>query len=411
MGDFVEQPARRPLYPEVGVLALVPDYWGPYWQARHHILSRLARYFRVLWMEPALELRPLLRGQRRKKLWPEQEPVPGLELYRPQWWLPALGKPEFMAQCTLRWRLRQARQRLLRQGCRKIVLCLWRPDFAPALRLVPHDLSCYYIDDEYSFSPVELPLTRVEENLIRSAGQVFIHSPAMMEKKGGLNLHTQFAPNGVDYGDFSRLQPEPEDLRNVPHPRIGYCGGLKDVLDWPLLLQLVQSHPAWSFVFVGSVRPHPQLPGYVRQLNSHANVFLLGRKSTAELSAYVQHFDICLMPYLRNDYTRYIYPLKMHEYLAGGRPLVSSPIRTAQEFPDVVLTAESPEQWSRMVERALSPQENAPERRAQRQRVAQAHDWNGLVENIAASLAARLGIQFRAASRVPAEHNSPALTL
>ncbi len=334
-----------------------------------------------------------------------------MEVYRPEWWLPAVGKPKGLASLTFKLRLQRARQRLLARGCSKIVLYLWRPEYAAALALAPHDLSCYHIDDEYSFSPVELPLSPVEENLIRSAGQVFIHSPAMMEKKGNLNCNTQFAPNGVDYAAFSRPLPEPEDLRPVPHPRIGYCGGLKNVLDWPLLLQLVERHPHWSFVFTGSVRPHAQVPAYISQLASRPNAFFLGSKTTDKLSAYVQHFDVCLMPYLRNDYTKYIYPLKLHEYLASGRPVVSSPIRTVQDFLQVVLPANSPEVWSQMIERGLSAQENTPERRAQRQKVAQAHDWDGLAENIAAAIARRLGIPFPI-HRSEAESNSvPALTL
>lgn len=404
--------SNPPGYPEVGVLALVPDFWGPSWQVRHYVLSRLARYFRVLWVEPALELRPLLRGQNRRAGRRKYAPAPGMELYRPEWWLPALGRPQSLADWTFQLRLRRARRRLLQQGCTKIVLYLWRPEYSAAPALLPHDLSCYHIDDEYSFSPLEQPLTAAEENLIRSAGQVFIHSPAMMEKKGGLNPNTQFAPNGVDYAAFSRPLPEPEDLRAIPHPRIGYCGGLKNVLDWPLLLELASRHPQWSFVFAGGVRPHSEVRDYVSQLAQLSNVAFLGMKTTDVLGAYVQHFDLCLMPYRHNDYTKYVYPLKLHEYLASGRPVVSTPLPTVQDFREVVLLAGSPEEWSRMIERALSPQENTPERRAQRQKVAQAHDWDLLVENIAATLARRLGMRFPAVGRKPAEHKSvPALTL
>jgi glycosyltransferase involved in cell wall biosynthesis len=401
----------QPRYPEIGVLALVPDFWGPSWQARHYILTRLAGYFRVLWVEPALELRPLLRGQRRKKR--QDDVLPGMQVYRPEWWLPAVGKPRALANLTLKARLQRARQRLVAQGCRKIVLYPWRPEYAGALTLVPHDLSCYHIDDEYSFSPVDQPLSPAEEHLIRSAGQVFIHSPAMMEKKGHLNPNTQFAPNGVDFAAFSRPLPEPEDMRNIPHPRIGYCGGLKKVLDWPLLLQLASRHPQWSFVFAGSVRPHAQVPGYISQLAALPNVFFLGRKDTAALGSYIQHFDLCLMPYCCDGYTRYIYPLKLHEYLASGRPVVSSPIRTVQDFPEVVLPASSLIEWSQMIERGLSPQENSPERRAQRRRVAQAHDWNTLVESIAGTMARRLKMQHPSAGGCEAAdpRSVPALTL
>jgi len=407
MSQFAEPSiARQPRHPEIGVVALVHDFWGPSWQARHYTLSRLARYFRVLWMEPALELRPLLQPHNRRWRRPRHDAVAGLEVYRPEWWLPLIGRPRWLADFTFRARLRRARQQLLDLGCKKIVLYLWRPEFAAALKLLPHDLSCYHIDDEYSFSPIEVPLSPEEEALIRSVGQVFIHSPAMLEKKGHLNPNTRFAPNGVDYAAFSRPSCEPEDLKPIAHPRVAYCGGLKQVLDWPLLLELTSQHPEWSFVFVGSVRPHAEVPEYMRQLASRQNVFFLGSKTTEQLGAYLQHFDLCLMPYVRNDYTKYIYPLKLHEYLASGCPVVSSPIRTVQDFLQVVLPASSPEEWSRMIERGLSAQENTAERRAQRQRVARTYDWDGLVENIAATMGDRLGVHFPAGGRQQPEHSS-----
>jgi len=65
----------------------------------------------------------------------------------------------------------------------------------------------------------------------------------------------------------------------------------------------------------------------------------LGGKPTQSLGAYPQHFDVCLMPYVIDDYTRYVYPLKMHEYLAGGKPVVSSPIRSVEDFKHVIALA------------------------------------------------------------------------
>src|SRR5579863_2281117 len=149
MSHFAKQPSRtQPRHPDVGMLALVPDFWGPCWQARHHVLSRLAGYFHVLWMEPPLELRALLRGQSPRWRRPHYEPARGLETYRPPWWLPSLGKPQWMGDLTFRARLHSARRRLLARGCKRIVLYVWRPEFAGALALAAYDLSCYHIDDE-----------------------------------------------------------------------------------------------------------------------------------------------------------------------------------------------------------------------------------------------------------------------
>src|SRR5262249_41544633 len=136
---------------------------------------------------------------------------------------------------------------------RKVILYLWRPDAASALDLIDHDLSCYYINDEYTFSAIEQPIEAHEARLISRVDQVVIHSVALLEKKGQLNPHTTFIPNGVDYRAYATSCREPADLQAIPHPRIGYVGRVKQQLDLALLTALAQRHQAWSFVLVG---PH-----------------------------------------------------------------------------------------------------------------------------------------------------------
>src|SRR5208283_729816 len=166
--------------------------------------------------------------------------------------------------------------------------------------------------------------------LIRTVDQVFVHSPAMMERKGALNLETQFAPNGVDYRKYSTTTLEAAELQSVPKPRIGYTGNLKGVLDWRLLLELSRMHSEWSFVFVGRMLPQLEVMEVREELSHRPNIYLLGPRPSELIPSYVQHFDVCIMPYKVDDYTKYIYPLKLHEYLASGNPVVGSPIPSLQ---------------------------------------------------------------------------------
>jgi len=318
----------------------------------------------------------------------------GLQFYRPGPWSPNLGRPGWLRRWISRRRLRRARQLLRDRGCSKIVLYLWRPYFANSLDLVDHELSCYHIDDEYSFSPVERGLDPAEVQLIRKVDQVFVHSPAMMGKKGGLNPNSQLIPNGVDYRRYVTPAPEPAEFQNIRKPRIGYTGNLKDALDWSLLLELSDAHPEWSFVFVGHMLAHGEVQGLVPELSRRKNIHLLGSRSTELIPDYVQHLDVCIMPYKINDYTKYIYPLKLHEYLASGNPVVGSPIACLQAFQEVVLLANGTREWSSMISRALSPAEKTFERCAVRQRVAAGYDWDHLVQQLAATLARRLGCAF-----------------
>jgi len=397
-----------PLFGEVGIIALVPDRWGPRWQARHQIATRLARYFQVVWVDRPPTWQESVRwfGRRSRVLQPA-EAHGGFQVYRTGSWSPNLGRPAWLRGWLSRDRLQQAQRLLRERGCSKIVLYLWRPEFANSLKLLNHDVSCYHIDDEYSFSPVEREQDAVEVQLIRAVDQVFIHSPAMMKKKGTMNPHTGYVPNGVDYQRYSTPAPEAAELQIIPRPRIGYTGNLKGVLDWRLLLELSRKHAEWSFVLVGRMLPQLEVLEVREELSRRRNIYLLGPRPSELIPSYVQHFDVCIMPYKVNDYTKYIYPLKLHEYLASGNPVVGSQIPALQAFEEEVLLADGSVEWSSMLTRALSLEENTKERRTARQQVAARYDWDLLVEKLAGTLARRLGLAFPDVVDDHGQHLSP----
>jgi glycosyltransferase involved in cell wall biosynthesis len=389
---------RLPYLADVGVIALVPEEWGASWKSRHQILTRLSKYFHVVWCTPARWWR---ERQWWRELWTQgglQGGVaaygaasPGLTIYHPERWLPLVGQPSFLARFTEQQRLRQAHRILLDRGCRKIILYAWRPDYESALDLLDHDLSCYHISDEYSFSEIEQPIDASEIRLISRVDQVFIHSIALLEKKGNLNPHTTLVPNGVDYQAYETPCNEPADLQSIPHPRIGYVGRIKPQLDLVLLTELALRHQGWSFVLVGPQDNLGERAILIRQLAQMPNVYLLGDKSVSTLPAYTQHMDVCMLCYRVNDYTKFIYPLKLHEYLASGRPVVGSPIRSLQDIAHIIRLAWTTDEWSQALHDSLSPTANSPTQVEGRRHVARQHDWNALVDGIAQTLCSRLG--------------------
>jgi glycosyltransferase involved in cell wall biosynthesis len=368
----------------LGIIALVPDDWGGIVTLRHQALRRLAQYHRVVWVEPAPNWREFLKPGPRF-LAPDRwsEPSPSLEVLATGCLHPNFHRPHWLSLASLRSRLAQARKRLLARGAKRIALYLWRDHFASALDAVPHDFSCYHIDDEYSFSDKNLPNSPREVALLRRVDQVIVHSPALFAKKGGINRNTSLIPNGVDFRLFSTPHAEPADLASIPHPRVGYAGVIKRQLDLDLLLRLAQARPQWSFVLVG---PVTNVRGKERQmaaLRQTPNVHFLGGKPVQDLASYVQHFDVCLMCYDVNDYTRYIYPLKLHEYLAAGRPTVSSTIDVLRGFEHVVTIARNDAEWLAAIEAGLAEDDPDGSAVRARQAVARANDWDVLVEQIA----------------------------
>ena len=378
--------------PPAGVIALVPDEWGIHWMGRHETLTRLARHFPTVWVNPARGWRDAWLPSRGVAV-PHQEPAPenpDFMVYEASRWLPRVHRPAAAARFTERRRLLRARRLLRDRGCEQVVLYLLRPEYATALDLLPHDVSCYAIRDEYSFSEIERPLDPLEAALIARVDQVFISSRVMLERKGAINPHTLWTPNGVDFTAYATPAAEPVDMREIPHPRIGYIGWIKEQIDLPLLLTLAQRHREWSFVLVGPARASGEDAVVLEALRGLPNVHVLGARPHASLPGYFQHVDVSVMPYRPTAYTKYIDPLKLRQGLASGRPVVGSPIPGAMDFKDVVVMASTPDEWSMAIEAALAPSAMLPARVSARQGVAKAHDWGGLVDRIASEISTRL---------------------
>lgn len=386
-----------PLFSDVGVVAFVPEAWGGPWLSRHQVLIRLSEYFHVVWEEPAGGWREFGVGGKRSidHFHRPRELSEGFAVHQPERWLPQLGRPAWLASWTAVERARRAAALLRRRGCKTVVFYLWRPHFDDVLKSDAYDLSCYHIVDEYSFSPIEQPLSHREVQLIKRVDQVFIHSPALLERKGHFNPHTRFVPNGVDYQAFATPQEEPADLREIAHPRIGYIGVIKAQLDLELLLRLATRHVEWSFVFVGPRNSLRTEALRVDELSTLPNVYLLGHKPTEIACAYPQHMDVCVLPYKMNDYTKCIYPLKLHEYLAGGKPIVGRPIRSLLDFAHVIKLANTPEEWSRALADALEPDAASIDQIETRRSIAKQVDWATVVREIAGSICDRLGTPYR----------------
>jgi glycosyl transferase family 1 len=389
--------SSAPLFPEVGVIAMPYHHWAARWTTPHHVLTRLAEYFPVQWLEPARHWRERrARADGVGHSAGTYELPAAFELCVPDEWLPDVYRPQWLREALLRARVRVAWRRLLARGCREVVLYLWHPQFGSALDVGRPACGLYHIDDEYTFSATATNVSPEEKRVLERVDEVFLISPALMERKSGVNPNMTFVPEGVDFARYSSRVPEPPDIASIRRPRIGYTGVLKRQLDWPLLRDLARSHQEWSFVLVGPRSLTPAAAMVADEMAELANVHFLGRKTVTDLARYPQHFDVCIMPYVADGYTNNIYPLKLHEYLASGSPIVGVPIRSLLDFRHVIRLASGREEWSAALGDVLAGAETLPERVAARQAIAREHDWSELVRHIAATICRRLGPGFGA---------------
>jgi UDP-galactopyranose mutase len=164
-----------------------------------------------------------------------------------------------------------------------------------------------------------------ERDLLARAGIVFTGGQSLYEVKCGVHPNVHAFPSSVDAEHFAsarRIEDEPPDQRPIPHPRLGFFGVIDERMDMDLLRGVAERRPDWHLVLLGPIvkidpAAVPQLP----------NVHLLGPKQYAELPRYIAFWDVAMLPFARNEATRFISPTKTPEYLAAGRPVVSTSIR------------------------------------------------------------------------------------
>jgi UDP-galactopyranose mutase len=203
-----------------------------------------------------------------------------------------------------------------------------------------------------------------ERRLLELADLVFTGGQSLYEAKRERHPAVHAFPSSIDAEHFGRARrpaPEPADQAAIPHPRLGYVGVIDERIDLDLLAAAAAARPDWQWVMIGPVvKIDPE------SLPRRSNLHYLGMKSYDELPSYLAGWDVALMPFAANESTRFISPTKTPEYLAGGRPVVSTPIRdVVRPYGELGLVeiAEDPESFVTAAERAMARfGEGAPER-------------------------------------------------
>ncbi|WP_101523659.1 glycosyltransferase [Nocardioides houyundeii] len=221
--------------------------------------------------------------------------------------------------------------------------------------------------DRYSSLPeadAEL-IGGLERSMLRACdAAVYVSAELMAEEQPLVRAGSGQAVllgHGVDLAHFDPAAPgaEPADLAAVPHPRVGFFGGIDDyVVDLPLVRRLAQALPEASVVLVGAAT----CP--LDELLALPNVHWLGMKPYEEIPRYGAGFDVAIMPWLQNDWIRFCNPIKTKEYLALGLPVVTTPYPEASAHSDVLAIAQGPEDFIAKVAQALAGEPvGTPERR------------------------------------------------
>jgi glycosyltransferase involved in cell wall biosynthesis len=273
-----------------------------------------------------------------------------------------LQRSSFLKMMNHRLYIAGLRRQLRRLPGDQLVVWLSHPLHVFALDDFPErSLACYdWTDDwlQFSILPVadRRELERAHERALRQADVVFAVSESLYQRARAVNPNAYRAPNATDFKLMSQSaqanMPVAPELQPIPRPRLGYIGQIGENIDYTLVRAVAEVHPDWSVVCVGPVWANKETE--VNSLADLANVHFLGGRPHSQLPGFLRGFDVCLLPHLQNALTLSMDPTKLYDYLASGKPIVSTSVAGTERFTDILYIGDTPADFTASVESALA---------------------------------------------------------
>jgi glycosyltransferase involved in cell wall biosynthesis len=330
--------------------------WDFVWQRPQQIMSRLARRRPVMYVEEPVFIDDASGGSL-----DITSPCANVDRVVPR--LPSSLRGSYDAAAAIVRTLLTERLSagVFAESYANCVQWFYTPMPAPAMlgafgeRGVVYD--CMDELSQFRFAPPQL--IERERLLMSHADIVFTGGRRLFESKSRHHRNVHFFGCGVDVDHFasacSEKTPVAPELRSLPRPVLGYFGVIDERLNYELIGRLATSFAHGSVVFVG-----PLAKVEASELPKQPNLHWLGQRAYAELPTYVKGFDVCLMPFALNAATEFINPTKTLEYMAGGKPIVSTAVPdVVRNFTPIVHVANSIDEFTHAVSIALKPDEES----------------------------------------------------
>ncbi len=314
--------------------------WDFVYQRPQHLLSRFAAQGRVFYFEEPVRTteRSHLRHSRRNS---------GVDVIVPH--LSEKDEPTTALRLLID-------EFFIEEQIHSYALWFYTPMHLPWTRhLKPLSVVYDCMDELSGFKGAPPEIKQREMELLQWADVVFTGGHSLYEAKREQHGNIYPFPSSIDVPHFARartINTEPEDQARISGVRLGFFGVIDERMDLELIAQVAELRPEWSIVLVGPVVKIDQA-----SLPKLPNIHYLGMKSYDELPSYIAGWDVALLPFARNDSTRFISPTKTPEYLAAGLPVVSTSIRDVIcPYGDagVVYIADTPEEFVAATEKALT---------------------------------------------------------
>jgi glycosyltransferase involved in cell wall biosynthesis len=227
----------------------------------------------------------------------------------------------------------------------------YAPNAIDVIDKLPPSATVYHCIDDYAeFTDVpRAAFERMERRMLQKADMTVVSAKKLYETKRPYAKHITYIPHGVNLTEFRACLSATAnltDMDHIKHPIAGFVGRIANWIDLPLIARTARALPGWNFVIVGP--SNVDLTVYL----TIPNVYFLGKKDFSDVPHYIQRFDVCLMPFVTNTLVASVNPLKLYEYLALGKPVVTVPMPEVADFAHVLTIAE-PGEFSKAIETAL----------------------------------------------------------
>jgi glycosyltransferase involved in cell wall biosynthesis len=366
--------------------------WNFVFQRPQHLMCRFAHDVNVIYWEEPIEIGPRETAYLQVR---EAEDAASVRIVVPH--LPQ-GMPEDAREAALK-RLLDAHVAAIRGP---LIAWYYTPMMLPFSRHIDPDVTVFDAMDELSkfkFAPEHL--LELEQELIDRADVVFTGGSSLYEAKKDRHDNIHCFSSSVDRVHFAKARAhlfDPADQEDLPRPRLGFYGVIDERFDTELLAHAAEMRPDWSFVMVGPIVKISE-----DDLPKRPNIHYLGPKTYAELPAYLSGWDVALMPFAMNESTMFISPTKTPEYLAGGKPVVSTPIKdVVRHYGQIegVRFASIPDEFVAACEQALELSRN-PESGwlAEADLMLSATSWDTTQARMAGLIADQMGTRMGASSQ------------
>jgi UDP-galactopyranose mutase len=341
--------------------------WNFVYQRPQHLLARLAKHYQIVFMEEPV---PDSGEDFLERL----SPAPRVEVLRPHVRGNAAGFHDDHLPV-----LQNLLGNFLRERDIDEYLIWFYTPMALALAsgLNPSGVIYDCMDELSAFKNAPRQLVQRENALYQLADLVLTGGPALFQSKRERHSNVHCFSSSVDAAHFALkpgVAPDHPAQSSLPHPRLGYCGVIDERVDISMVAAIADAHPEWQIVMVG-----PVVKIAPESLPQRPNIHWLGQQSYEDLPQLMAGWDVCLLPFALNDATRFISPTKTLEYMAAGRPSVSTRIRdVAEPYGHVVAIADSPAEFIAACEELLAATpEQQIARAIQMQRIVAQTSWNG----------------------------------